>query len=158
MARKTCFVRKAFRFNHTLTVVRLGCLFSGALFVGSISTSFGADPATVANIDSGLRHVIDYAHNLAQLNSPAAASPKSLPVSVMQPDGIRLQTLARFDEQGRVLVHVHLDGNQSMDAMERALTSFHAQVLDKIASYRHGIIAVLLADRTDRNVGQDGWR
>jgi hypothetical protein len=144
MGRKTSFARKPFRLSRSLTALCLGCLFSGALFVGLSSISFGADPTTVANIDSALQHVIDYAHNLAQQNNPMAAGPKSLPAPVVQPDGIRLQSLARFDEQGRVLVHVHLDGNQSMDATKRALASLHAQVLDDIASYRHGIIAAYL--------------
>ena len=71
-------------------------------------------------------------------------SPNSLAASLAQPDEIRLQALARFDEKGRVLVHVHLDGNQSMKAIERALTSLNAKVLDKIENYRHGIVAAYL--------------
>jgi hypothetical protein len=144
MGRQISFARKPIRYILSPTVLSLGWLFSVALFLSSISTSFGADPVTVANIDSGLQHLVEYAHNLAQQNSPAAAGMKSLATSVTQPDEIRLQTLARFDEQGRALVHVHLDGNQSMEAMERVLTSLHANVLDKIESYRHGIVAAYL--------------
>jgi hypothetical protein len=144
MGRKASIARKPLRFIRNRTILRLGYLFSGALLLGSTSTSFGANPTTVANVDSDLQHLVDYEHKLAQQNGPAPAGSKSLPAPVMQPDGIRLQALARFDEQGRVLVHVHLDGNQSIDAMERALTSLHAQVLDKIPGYRHGIVAAYL--------------
>jgi len=126
------------------TAVSFGCLFLGALFLSSASTSFGAGPTTVANIDSSLQHLVDYAHNVVQQSSPATPSLKSLTVPNVQPDDIRLRAGARFDEQGRVLVHVHLDGSQSMQAIERTLTSQNAKVLDKIERYRHGIVAVYL--------------
>jgi len=55
-----------------------------------------------------------------------------------------------------ILLPFHLDGNQSMDAMEQALTSLHAQVLDKIASYRHGIIAAVGISPSDVTFVQTG--
>ncbi|MBV8140863.1 MAG: hypothetical protein JOZ60_02320, partial [Verrucomicrobia bacterium] len=64
--------------------------------------------------------------------------------SVTLPDGIRLKTLARFDDQGRVLVHLHLDGNQPMAAMERVLASLHAKAVGELLNYRHGIVAAYL--------------
>jgi hypothetical protein len=144
MGKQSTFPRQPFRILFSLTLLSFGYLFSGALFLGSISTSSGADPLPVANIDSGLQHLVDYAHNFPQANSQSAASSKAVAASVAQPDGIKLQGLARFDEQGRVLVHVHLDGNQSMEAVEGVLTSLNAKVLDKIQSYRHGIVAAYL--------------
>src|SRR3984893_18413855 len=137
MGRQTSFGRKPFRFTLSVKVLCLGCLFTGALYLGSISNSFADDSTTASNIDSDLQRLVDYAHNRARQGSPAAASPK-------QPAGIQLQKLSRFDQEGRVLVHVHLDGNQSMEAMERVLTSLHATVLAKKESYRHGVVAAYL--------------
>lgn len=144
MGSQTFLARKPFRFNLSLTVPCLGCLFSGALFLGSISSSLGADSVTVANIDSALQRLVDYTHNLPQQKGLAATTPNSLATAVTPTDDIQLRRPARFDELGRVLVHVHLDGNHPMAAMERVLTSLHAKVLDKIESYRHGIIAAYL--------------
>ena len=144
MGKQTTFPRQSFRLLLSPVLLSFGCLFLGALFPSSISTTFGAEPLPVANIDSGLQHLVDYVHNFPRANGQSSASSKGLAASVAQPDGIRLQTLARFDEEGRALVHVHLDGNQSMEAIERVLTSLNAKVLDKIESYRHGIVAAYL--------------
>jgi hypothetical protein len=145
MGKQISFVRKPARYILSLTLLSLGCLFSGAPFVGSIASSFGSDSsATVANIDSSLQHLVDNVQSLPLQSSAASASTKSPVGSMTQPDAIRLRREARFDEQGRALVHVHLDGTQSMEAIERVLTSLDAKVLNRMASYRHGIVAAYL--------------
>ncbi|MBV8353129.1 MAG: hypothetical protein JOZ21_12730 [Verrucomicrobia bacterium] len=144
MGSKTSFHRKSFRFIYSLTAFCLGCLFSGALFLSSASISFAADPATVANIDAGLRNLVDYMHNVTQQTSPSTSSLGNFSSPMPKSDDVRLRGSVRFDEQGRVLVHVHLDGTQSIPAIERALNSLNAKVLDKMESYRHGVVAAYL--------------
>jgi hypothetical protein len=144
MGRQTTFSRKPSSFMIALKLFVLGSLFSGAFLLGSTSITFGADLTTVANIDSSLQHLVEYGHNLEPQKSPATVVPNSVADSITRSDQIRLRTEARFDEQGRALVHVHLDGNQPMEAIERVLTSLDAKVLNKAANYRHGVIAAYL--------------
>src|ERR1700722_11542725 len=145
MGKQISFVRKPARYILSLTLLSLGCLFSGAPFVGSIASSFGSDSsASVANIDSSLQHLVDNVQTLPLQNSAMSASTKNLVGSMTQSDAIRLRREARFDEQGRALVHVHLDGTQSMETIERVLTSLDAKVLSRMASYRHGMVAAYL--------------
>ena len=144
MGSKISFHRKSFRFIYNLTAFCLGCLFSTALFLSSASTSLAADPGTVANIDAGLRSLVDHVQNVAQQTGPSTSSLGNPSSPTPRSDDIRLGGSVRFDEQGRVLVHVHLDGTQSMPAIERALTSLNAKVLDKMESYRHGVVAAYL--------------
>jgi hypothetical protein len=50
----------------------------------------------------------------------------------------------RFDASSLVLVHIHLNGTQSIEAVEHALSSQHIQVQAKNATYRHGVMAAYL--------------
>ena len=47
----------------------------------------------------------------------------------------------RFDAQDRVLVHVMLDGQSSVDEVAAQIQSLQGQVLDRNANFRHGILA-----------------
>src|SRR6201993_4780544 len=47
----------------------------------------------------------------------------------------------RFDAQDRVLVHVMLDGQSSIDEVAAQIQSFQGHVLDRNANFRHGILA-----------------
>jgi len=40
-----------------------------------------------------------------------------------------------------VLVHIHLDGKQNIEAIEHALNSQQIKIQAKNVSYRHGIMA-----------------
>ena len=124
--------------------MRPGLFIFGSSFLGLVLTDFGADSATVANIDSSLQRLVEKGHNLPPQKSSAIVVPNALAGPMAQSDETRLRTAARFDEQGRALVHVHLDGNQSMQAVERVLTSLGANVLGKLPTYRHGLIATYL--------------
>jgi len=47
----------------------------------------------------------------------------------------------RFDAQDRVLVHVMLDGQRSIDEVAAQIESLQGQVLDRNANFHHGIFA-----------------
>src|ERR1700739_2043778 len=47
----------------------------------------------------------------------------------------------RFDAQDRVLVHVMLDGQSSVDEVAAQIQSLQGHVLDRNANFRHGILA-----------------
>jgi hypothetical protein len=114
-------------------------LIAGILFAITPGHSFGADTSPIANIDSSLQHLLD--QNATKTGVNTAAQPNttvSMPGSRL---GHRLGGGPRFDSQARVLVHIHLDGSESLSAVEAALGAYGVTVLDHSSTYRHGIIA-----------------
>jgi hypothetical protein len=122
------------------TAVSFGCLLFGALCLTSLSNALAADPSVPANVDSHLQRLIQRAKNAASPNTNLA--PQTLATSPGQPD-IR-DIPGRFDASSLVLVHIHLNGTQSIEAVEHALSSQHIQVQAKNATYRHGVMAAYL--------------
>src|SRR3954447_20559119 len=120
MERKKYPSRTPSRCTRAMTIVSFGCIFFRVLFLSW--TSFGAGESNIANIDSDLQHLVKQAHNAPP--NPAGSSlagPQPSRAPAAKADNARFS--CRFDEQGRVLVHVYLDGTQTMQALERALTS-----------------------------------
>src|SRR5215469_9291122 len=122
--------------RRRMTVV-ISSLVAGAFFVVAPSRSVGAEPSAISNIDSALQH-------LMVQRSPSTSAAVEANTTAMIPGhplGLHLGGGPRFDSQGRVMIHIHLDGSQSMEAVEAALGAFGATEVDKNASYRKGIIA-----------------
>ena len=135
MRRNRSFWELPYRTLRTWSAASLGCLFSGALYLSIISTTLGADPSVPQNVDSHLQRLIERAKSALAPNSnvapPAQVDVRDIP--------------GRFDATGRVLVHIHLDGTQSIESVERALNAQGIGVQAKSANYRHGIMAAYLA-------------
>jgi hypothetical protein len=138
--KKDYLSRQPIRFIRRLTAVAFSCLFSGALFLSSISSSASPNGLPVSNIDSHLQRLAERVKNTAAPQTNLA--PHGLATPATQVD-VR-EFPGRFDSTGRVLVHIHLDGTQTMEAVERSLASFRISVLDKNASYRNGLMAAYL--------------
>jgi subtilase family protein len=105
-----------------------GCLLVAALWFVGTAPAVAADPAVPANVDAHLQRLIQ--------------GWKSKATPLAQPDTRYIP--GRFDSTGRVLVHIHLDGTQSIEAVERALNAQQIKIQAKNASYRHGIMAAYL--------------
>jgi hypothetical protein len=115
--------------------VSFGCLLFGALWLISPSKTLAADPSVPANVDSHLQRLIQRAKNAATSN----AAPQTLARPQAQVDTTDIP--GRFDAQGRVLVDIHLDGTQRIDAVEHALNSQQVRIQTKNATFHHGVIA-----------------
>jgi Subtilase family len=140
MRRKYSSLHWPLRTSKSATVVRLGCLLFGALWLISLSTTFGADPSVPANIDSHLQRLVQ--RWKSTVTPSTTVGPQTLATPLARPDTSDIP--GRFDANGRVLVHIHLDGTQSIEAVERALNSEQIRIQAKNASYRHGIMAAYL--------------
>jgi hypothetical protein len=136
MRRKHPLLYWLLRFLMSVTAVSFGCLLFGALWLISLSNAVAADPATPANIDSHLQRLVQ------RWKSTTTTANTTLATPLARPDTRDIP--GRFDARGRVLVHIHLDGTQAMDAVEHALNSQQIQVQAKNATYRHGIMAAYL--------------
>ena len=53
-------------------------------------------------------------------------------------------TQGRFDANGRVLVHIHLNGSASLDEVTAKIEALKGTVLDTNSTYRHGVMAAYL--------------
>ena len=115
-------------------------LITGVSFVVTSAYAAGTDTSPIANIDSSLQHLLDQAASTGGVNTGAME-----PNTIVQASGNRVAHRLgggpRFDSQQRVLIHIYLDGSESLSAVEAALGAYSVQVLDRNSTYRHGIIA-----------------
>jgi Subtilase family len=100
-----------------------------------VSTAFSAEPAQ--NLDSGLLTLSEH----AKLSSPEAGASGVHSQIATVSDTDKESTAGRFDDQDRVLVHVLLDGRTSLDQVAQQVESLQGMILDRNATYRHGILA-----------------
>jgi hypothetical protein len=135
------------------TAVSFGCLLFGALWLINLSPTLAADPTVPANVDSHLQRLIQRWKNTATPNTNVAAQTLATPLAQLDTRDIP----GRFDTNGRVLVDIHLDGRQNIDAVERALNSQQIQIQAKNATFHHGIMSAYLTpaqvEATARLVG-----
>jgi hypothetical protein len=118
------------------TGVSLGCLVVAVLWLAGPPSAVAADTSVPANVDSHLQRLIQRWKSTATPSSNVAPQTLATPLAQDIP--------GRFDASGRVLVHIHLDGTQSIEAVERALNAQQIKVQAKNATYRHGIMAAYL--------------
>ena len=150
MRKKDYLSRQPIRFIRRLTAVTFSWLFSGALFLSSISSSASPNGLILSNIDSHLQCLIERVKNSAAPQTNIAPHALATPRDSSRRKG----SPGRFDSTGRVLVHIHLDGTQTMEAVERLLGSFRINVLAKNASYRNGIMAAYLTPEEVKTAAQ----
>jgi hypothetical protein len=140
MRRKNSSRLSLLRTLMSATGASLGCLVVVALFFVGPLSAVAADPSVPANVDSHLQRLIQRWKNIA---TPGAnVAPQTLKTPLAQPDTQDIP--GRFDAGGRVLVHIHLDGTQSIEAVEHALNAQQIKIQAKNATYRHGIMAAYL--------------
>src|SRR5260370_3072435 len=125
---------------RSATGVSLGCLVVAVLWLVAPTSAVAADAPAPANIDSHLQRLIQRWKSTATPSTNVA--PQTLATPLAQPDTRDIP--GRFDASGRVLVHIHLDGTQSIEAVEHALNAQQIKIQAKNATYRHGIMAAYL--------------
>ena len=100
-----------------------------------VSAAFCADPNQ--NLDSGLLTLSEH----AKLSMPEAGATGAHSQIAKVSDSDKQLISGRFDDQDRVLVHVLLDGRSSLDQVAQQVESLQGVILDRSATYRHGILA-----------------
>src|SRR5690348_2493830 len=122
------------------TGVSLGCLVVAVLWLAGAPSAVAADPSVPANVDSHLQRLIQRWKGTATPSTNVAPQTLGTPLAQLDTSDIP----GRFDTSGRVLVHIHLDGTQSIEAVEHALNAQQIKIQAKNATYRHGIMAAYL--------------
>lgn len=87
------------------------------------------------NIDSNLRHMLQQAEGRTS---------RSTAVLATSPTNNIARSFNRFDTQGRILVHVYLDGSQALPLVEKSLIAGGGNVIGREPSYRNGVLALYL--------------
>jgi len=118
------------------TGVSLPWLVVAVLWLAGAHSAVAADSSVPANVDSHLQRLIQRWKSTATPNTNVAPQTLATPLAQDIP--------GRFDASGRVLVHIHLDGTQSIEAVEHALNAQQIKIQAKNATYRHGIMAAYL--------------
>ena len=118
------------------TGISLGCLLVAVLWLAGAPSAVAADTSVPANVDSHLQRLIQRWKSTATPSTNVAPQTLATPLAQDIP--------GRFDASGRVVVHIHLDGTQSIEAVEQALNAQQIKIQAKNATYRHGIMAAYL--------------
>lgn len=96
-----------------------------------------AEQAAVPNLDSRLLTLAQHAKLSVPDATVAGLHSQIAKISATDKALIR----GRFDEVDRVLVHVILNGQDTLDNVARKLESLQGRVLDRNSTYRHGVMA-----------------
>jgi hypothetical protein len=132
--------------------MKLNCSAISACFL-LVSAAFSAEAAE--NLDSGLLTLSEH----AKFSMPEAGASGVHPQIGTVSDTDKELTAGRFDDQDRVLVHVLLDGRTSLDQVALQIESLQGTVLDRNATYRHGILAAYVpTDQLDNAANIVGVR
>jgi subtilase family protein len=105
--------------------------------VGFSAAVSSAEEPAAANLDCWLSTLSQHA-SLSMPNADVAGVHGQI-AKVADSDKALIR--GRFDDQDRVLVHVMLDGQSSVDEVAAQIESLQGQVLDRNANFRHGILA-----------------
>jgi hypothetical protein len=118
-----------------------------------VSAAFCAEPAQ--NLDSGLLMLSEH----AKLSMPEAGATGVHSQIAKVSDTDKESLRGRFDDQDRVLVHVLLDGRNSLDQVAQQVESLQGVILGRSATYRHGILAAYVpTDQLDNAASIPGVR
>jgi hypothetical protein len=118
-----------------------------------VTAAFSA--ARAQNLDVGLSTLSQHVKSLMPEASAPGIHSQIAKISSTDKDLIP----GRFDEQDRVLVHVLLDGQKSIDEVGRQIDSLKGAVLDRNSTYRHGILAAYVpTDQLENIAGVFGVR
>jgi Subtilase family len=125
---------------RSATGISLGCLVVAVLWLVGTPSAVAAEASVPANVDSHLQRLIQRWKSTATPSTNVAPQTLATPLAQLDTRDIP----GRFDASGRVLVHIHLDGTQSIEAVEHALNAQQIKIQAKNATYRHGIMAAYL--------------
>jgi hypothetical protein len=117
-----------------------------ASFLLAITNAFGAAPAE--NLDSGLSILSDSASS--SIPDAGASGVHSQIAPVNSED--KAIIFGRFDDQDRILVHVMLNGQNTVDQVAAQVETLQGLVLGTDSTYRHGILAAYLPTDQLNNV------
>ena len=130
-------------FRRAWLVAATAGLAAAVVLAATPAYCLGAESSQIANIDSALQHLVDQNAEGATPNNASIQAQNVVPAF----NGRMLIHLGggpRFDAQNRVLVHVYLDGSQSIGSVKAALGAFGIGALDENSTYRKGIIAAYM--------------
>ncbi|HXM04225.1 MAG TPA: hypothetical protein VN939_16565 [Chthoniobacterales bacterium] len=106
-------------------------------YLGTALRASCDQPAAASNLDCWLLTLAQH----ASLSMPSADVPGVHGQIAKVTDADKALIRGRFDAQDRVLVHVMLDGQSSIDEVAAQIGSLQGQVLDRNPNFHHGIFA-----------------
>src|SRR5271165_2667667 len=129
--------RAAFRLLKAVRAAGSFAAVAAGVYLASAGTSWGDPVAVPDNVDSSLQKLALHAvQSMPETQAPGVHS-QIAKVDVAN----KAQLFGRWDAKDRVLVHIHLDGQVRLDEVANVVKALNGQVLDTLATYRHGVIA-----------------
>ena len=143
-------LRKAFTEFETRPGPAAFRVLAASIYFATSGLSWGAAPEVAVNIDASLQKLALHARQTMPEAQVAGVHAQIVKVSAAD----KAQIPGRWDANDRVLVHVHLDGQGTLDAVARHVQSLQGQVLDHNESYRHGILAAYVPTDQLENIAK----
>jgi hypothetical protein len=154
-ADKTGIVSRAFVITERFARANLRLAVAASCCLGFSTVASYAEEAGTINLDSRLLALAQHAKSA--LPDASVAGPHSQIAKVSAADKALIH--GRFDELDRVLVHVMLNGQDTLDNVASRLGSLQGRVLDRNYSYRRGILSVYLpTDQLENAAAVQGVR
>jgi Subtilase family len=119
-------------------------VLAASIYFALAGLSWGDPGTVVSNIDAPLQRLA----LMAKQTMPEA----EMAAQVASVD--KVHNFGRWDANDRVLVHVHLDGLATLDAVEKQIKSLQGVVVDRSESYRHGILAAYVPTDQLENIAR----
>lgn len=132
--------RAAFRLLKAVRAAGSFAAVAAGVYLASAGTSWGDPVAIPDNIDSSLQKLA--LHAVQSMPETQAPGVHSQIAKIYVAD--KGQIPGRWDANDRVLVHIHLNGQLALDEVAKGLQALNGQVLDTLATYRHGVIAAFV--------------
>src|SRR5580704_10811930 len=112
----------------------LGVL-AASIYFATIGLSWGDPLAVAPNIDWSLQKLTMLARQMMPEAQVAGIHSQIAKVSAAD----KARTPGRWDSNDRILVHVHLDGQATLDAVAAEVAAMKGNVVSRADNYRHGI-------------------
>lgn len=137
------------------TVAPLRSTLAVCCYLGITAAAYSAEQVEATNLDSKLLILAQHARLTVPDSNVVGLHSQIAKVNAVDKAQIR----GRFDDLDRVLVHVLLNGQDSVDNVAGRIESLQGHVLDRNYTYRHGVLAAYVpTDQLENVAGALGVR
>ncbi len=129
----------------------LGVL-AASVYFATVGLSWGDPPEVAANMDCSLQKLALHAKQTMPEAQVAGVHSQIAKIETADKEQIR----GRWDANDRVLVHVLLDGQSTLDEVAEKVQAIQGNVVDRAPNYRHGLLAAYVPTDQLENIAKIG--
>jgi hypothetical protein len=144
--------RRSFNIRKTRPVSAMLGVLAASVYFGTVGLSWGDPPEVAANMDCSLQKLALHAKQTMPEAQVAGVHSQIAKIETADKEQIR----GRWDANDRVLVHVLLDGQSTLDEVAEKVQAIQGNVVDRAPNYRHGLLAAYVPTDQLENIAKIG--